>query len=180
MVDAPIAEVIWCYGVSQPLHRDIAAVSSVPVKFFEGVPELEEMCGADPKPRLVVIDDLFRQVDGTVVDLFTRSSHHRSLSVLFITQNLYFQKPGMREISLNTQYNVVFFNARDRTQIKFFCRQVDPDNVKFLMEAYKDATSIPHGYLVFDLTQATEDHLRYRTDIFPDEHTAVYIPKKKV
>jgi Cdc6-like AAA superfamily ATPase len=180
MVNTPITEIIWCFGVSQPMHQEISALSKVPIKFFEGVPDLEEMCGVDSKPRLVIVDDLFRQADGRLVDLFTRSSHHRSLSVIFITQNLYFQKPGMREISLNTQYNVVFFNARDRTQIKYFCRQVDPDNVKALMEAYKDATSQPHGYLVFDLTQTAEERLRYRTNIFPDEDTVLYVPKKNI
>jgi len=177
MVDKKIAEVIWCYGVSQPLHKEIPKICNVPVRFFEGVPNLEELCDEDPKRRLVIIDDLFRQTDGLVVDLFTRSSHHRDLSCVLISQNLFFQKKGMREISLNTQYCVVFFSARDRSQVQFYCRQVDPENVKFLMEAFRDATKAPHGYLLFDMTQGTEEHLRYRTNIFPEEQTTVYIPK---
>jgi len=177
LVDKKIEEVVWCYGVSQDLHKEIPKLCQVPVRFFEGVPDLEEICAGKIINRLIVLDDLFRETNDTVIDLFTRSSHHRAISVLHILQNVYYQKKGMREISLNTQYCVVFFNARDRSQINYFCRQIDPQNVKFLIEAFRDATSKPHGYLLFDLKQGTAEHYRYRTNIFPGEQTVVYIPK---
>ena len=37
----------------------------------------------------------------------------------------------------------------------------------FVQEAYQDATTKPHGYLVADLKQSTPEILRYRTKIFP-------------
>jgi Cdc6-like AAA superfamily ATPase len=177
MVDKKIEEVVWCYGISQPVHKDIPGMCPVPVRFSEGVPDLEELCRGEPRRRLVVIDDLFRQTDGTIADLFTRSSHHCDLSCIFITQNLFFQNKMSRDISLNTQYCVVFFSPRDRAQVQYFCRQVDPDNSKFLMEAFKEATSLPHGYMLFDMKQGTEEAVRYRSDIFPGESNWVYVRK---
>ena len=40
---------------------------------------------------LVVLDDLMSQCsnDQGVADLFTRGSHHRGISVLYLTQNLF-------------------------------------------------------------------------------------------
>jgi vacuolar-type H+-ATPase subunit F/Vma7 len=53
-----------------------------------------------------------------------------------------------------------------------------PGNVKFMREAYDDATKEPFGYIFIDLKPATEEQLRLRTHIFPEEYpTVVYIPK---
>jgi len=54
----------------------------------------------------------------------------------------------------NVNYIVVFKNPRDRAQIRHLAPQVYPDDPKFLEEAYYDATSRPHGYLLLDLKQS--------------------------
>lgn len=43
-----------------------------------------------------------------------------------------------------------------------------------LMRVYKDATSIPHGYLFIDLGQDTSELLRFRTNILEKEMTICY------
>jgi hypothetical protein len=178
MSDKPIEEVIWCYGISQPLHKEIPNICPVPVRFHAGLPDFETYFKAGGPRRLVIIDDLYRELDGSVIDLYTRTSHHRNLACWTIAQNLYGK--GMRDISLNAQYVIAFSSPRDRAQIKYFCRQVDPEKSKMLEEAYRDATKAPHGYLLFDLTQGMEDYLRYRTNIFPGQRTVVYMSKSTV
>ena len=42
--------------------------------------------------------------DQRIVNLFTRGSHHHSLSVIYIVQNLFHQGKGSRSISLNSHY----------------------------------------------------------------------------
>lgn len=177
MIEEPIHGVLWCYGISQPLHQEIPKISPVPVRFHQGLPNFEEefKSWGGNKRHLIIIDDLYRELNDTVVDLFTRTVHHRRLCVILLTQNIFGK--GLRDISLNAQYVIAFAAPRDRAQMRYFCRQVDPYNSKMLEEAYRDATSTPHSYLLFDLTQGTEDYLRYRTTIFPDELTAVYVPK---
>jgi len=45
-----------------------------------------------------------------------------------------------------------------------------------MYEAYLNATKQPHGYLLLDLSQVTDDSLRLRTNIFATEQTIVYSP----
>ena len=61
-------------------------------------------------------------------------------------------------------------------------KQIYPNNSKFIQEAYKDATSRPHGYLMFDLKQDTPETYRYRSYIFGKRSPGfpiIYTPKEK-
>lgn len=153
------------------------------IEFREGLPRPEDYSNDPLSAKLVIIDDLMRESSscGTIVDLFTKGSHHKNLSVILISQNLFHQGRGQRDISLNANYIVVFKNPRDRAQIRHLARQVYPDDPKFLEEAYYDATSQPHGYLLLDLKQSTPDEYRFRTRIFPiDTLHYVYIPRRSI
>ena len=148
------------------------------VTFKEGLPNMSDYDGS--KPNLIIIDDMMHESDSRVVDLFTKGCHHRNISVFFITQNLFHQGRGQRDISLNAHYIVCFKNPRDKAQIRHLAQQVFPENPKFIQEAYSDATQTPHGYLLLDMKQSTPDEIRFRTMIFPnDPHNYVYVPKKK-
>lgn len=165
--------VIWCYDEMQPLYNLNNVV------YNQGLPDLNRFDGE--QPQLLVIDDLMRESDGRIVDIFTKGSHHRNLSVFYITQNLFHQGKGQRDISLNSSYIIFFKNPRDRTQIRHLARQVYPDNAKFVEEAYKDSTTEPHGYMMIDLKQNTNDAYRFKSKIFPfDTYCVVYIPKKRI
>ena len=178
MIDSNISEIVWCYGESQPMHEKIRSLCKIPVRFNEGIPDLNDVAPeSDIKPRLIIIDDLMREANGKVVDIFSKGSHHRDLSVIFITQNIFHQSKGSRDMSLNAHYIVMFKNPRDKSQIFHFSRQICPENAKFLQESFADATSKPHSYLLFDMKQNTPDAFRFRTDIFPGEANAVYVPK---
>ena len=151
------------------------------IEFREGLPRPEDYSNDPLSPKLVIIDDLMRESSScdAIVDLFTKGSHHKNLSVILISQNLFHQGRGQRDISLNANYIVVFKNPRDRAQIRHLARQVYPDDPKFLEEAYYDATSRPHGYLLLDLKQSTPDEYRFRTCIFPEDmYHYVYVPRR--
>ena len=51
--------------------------------------------------------------------------------------------------------------------------QVLPEDSSGLFKAYLDATKRPHGYLLLDLTQDSEDRYRFRTSVFPHEHPPI-------
>ena len=152
------------------------------IEFKEGLPQADDYSRDNELKKLVIIDDLMRESsNNTVVDLFTKMSHHCNLSVIYITQNLFHQGNGQRDISLNSNYIVLFKNPRDRAQIQHLARQVCPENPKFLQEVYFDATIRPHGYLLLDLKQTTPENCRYRTCIFPfDKYHFVYVPRKQI
>lgn len=172
MCDTEFDNIFWHYSEWQPSYN------LENVTFKEGIPNMGDFEGS--KPNLVIIDDLMRESDGRVVDLFTKGCHHRNISVFFITQNLFHQGKGSRDISLNAHYIVCFKNPRDRAQIRHLAQQVYPENSKFIQEAYNDATTKAHGYLLLDMKQSTPDEYRFRTAIFPDDpHNYVYVPKNK-
>jgi hypothetical protein len=178
MSDTRFERVIVYYTEWQTSYKELGK----DIEFREGLPQSSDYT-ADPRPKLLILDDLMRESSSTnaIVNLFTKGSHHNNLSVIFITQNIFHQGRGQRDISLNSQYMVVFRNLRDRTQILHLSRQLCPENPRFLQEAYWDATSRPFGYLFLDLKQDTVDNCRFRTCIFPDdEYHYVYVPRKQI
>jgi hypothetical protein len=174
LVDAKFTDVCWCYSEWQPLYDTI---KNPLVRFHKGLPNLDDF-PPDQGSRLIICDDLMRECDGRIVDIFTRGSHHRSISIMFLTQNCFHQSKGSRDISLNTHYLCLFKNPRDAAQVTYLARQISPQNPKYITEAYADATSVGHGYLLLDFKQSTPDNLRVRTCIFPDDKVSyVYTPK---
>ena len=83
-----------------------------------------------------------------VCHLFTKGSHHRNISVILITQNLYHQAKHCRDISLNAKYIVLLKNTRDKNQFTHLARHVYPEDSSSLYKAYLKATDRPHGYFV--------------------------------
>jgi len=111
-----------------------------------------------------------------VSQLFTKGSHHRNISVVLITQNLFHQVPSSRNTSLKSKFRVVFKNPRDKTQVVHLARQVYPENVSSFHKTYLQLCEEPHTYLFLDLTQSINNLLRFRTKIFPGETTEVFAP----
>ena len=148
--------------------------------FHEGLIDFKTQLPSDGKPRWLIIDDLMSESGGNkeVEDLFTKHSHHKNVSVFVLVQN-FFHK-GFRTITLNAHYLFLFKNPRDASQIAFLARQLYPNNTKFLIESYKDATSEPHSFLTLDLKQDTPEDLRVLGNFLPadpSEPIVVYTPK---
>lgn len=172
--DVNFEDIIYCLPEGQTPDKSIPFT-----KLHRGVIDTSDL--TDKRPRLVILDDLMREIDNSIVDLFTKGSHHKNISVILVSQNIFNQGRGRRDISLNAHYIALFKNPRDKQQIKYLSRQVCPENPQLVQEAFADATSKPFGYLLLDLTQTTPDEYRYRTNIFPSDIPAeiVYIKKRK-
>src|SRR5215469_3165304 len=160
--------IVWCYSEKSAVPtRELTALKKN-VQFHEGVPE--KLGNDQGKPSLIVLDDLLNELYSKgVCELFTKGSHHRNISVILITQNIFQQGQFCRTISLNAKYAVALKNVRDKSQFNYLARQVYPENSESLYRAYLEATEKPHGYMIFDFAQDTDDLLRFRTNVFPDE-----------
>jgi len=162
MINQQIDRVIWYYTENQPLYETLKNK----VEFIEGIPDLSSLKSNTKTPTIVVLDDLMYETKGnsTLLKLFTRGCHHWNLSVIQIVQNVFFD--GLRTCRINSDYLVMFKNPSDRLQARILGRQLFPNNYKYFMESYLDATSAPHGYLFIDLTQYTPEEYRLKTNIF--------------
>jgi len=170
MIEPHPSKIIYCYGEYQQLFRQYPQVT-----FHEGLPDMNDFDGSEPV--LLVVDDLMDQTNETIANLFTKGSHHRNVSVVFLVQNMFPKNKFARTISLNAHYMVLFKNPRDASQFANLARQMYPKRSQFAVEAYKDATHEPYSYLLVDLRPEQDEELRLRTNIFPGETHYVYVPK---
>jgi len=83
LCDAVFTNIVWC-------HREKNAPHHLKnVTFVKGVPDFEN---PENVPTLIVQDDLMDSAHSTKVSqLFTKVSHHRNISLVLITQNLFRQ-----------------------------------------------------------------------------------------
>ena len=85
-----------------------------------------------------------------VENLFTNNGRHLNLSIVFVSQNLFYTGKKCRTISLNSTYIVVFKNPSDQTQIRHLACQMFPSKPKFWQSAYEEETEDPYRYLFLD------------------------------
>jgi hypothetical protein len=169
IVPAP-TKILYCYGEYQPIFTKYPHLT-----FIDGLPDITQFDGKESV--LLIIDDLMNETNESVSAIFTKISHHRNVSIVYITQNMFPKNKHARTISLNSHYMVLFKNPRDAGQFAVLARQMYPNSSKFAVEAFKDATIVPYGYLLIDLKPDTDEKYRLRANIFPGEMTCVYIKK---
>lgn len=175
LVKPTIQEIVFCYAIWQPEYAKIRNQNEK-VKFVKGLPDFEQLSLG--VRRLVVIDDMISELNSQIETMFIRGSHHLSISLMLICQNVFSRVKMFRNLSLNAHYIVCFKQPRDASQILHLARQISPRNVDYVCDSFYKATSEAYGYLLFDCRQETPDILRLRTKIFPDENLVVFIPQK--
>lgn len=175
LIDPQIHKIIWCNTESNAVPRDFFKTITLSITCNNEIPSNEDIANEGHYPLLIILDDMMLETyNSRVCELFTKGSHHRNISVILITQNVFHQGKYCRDISLNCKYMVIFKNPRDRSQILPLARQIYPENSASFLRVYNEATSIPHGYIVLDLTQRVSDLLRFRSDIFNRDYCVCY------
>ncbi len=170
--------VLWAYGQWQDFYK--LDTLNCKVTYIDGLPSEDEI--DELKPDLVIIDDLMTELadNKNLTKIFTKGSHHKNISIIFITQNVFHQGSQMRTISLNCHYFLLMKNPRDQGQISSLASQVFSKNRKFLVEAYADATKEQYGYIRIDMKQSTPEKYRFQTRIIPENDILspiAYIPR---
>jgi hypothetical protein len=159
MVPEPTT-VWWFYAEGQASYDDLKN----DVIFIKGLPSMSLLEERFPEPQLVILDDLMMEMKTDLIKLFTKGCHHLNVSVIHIVQNLFFK--GLRTSRVNSEYLILLKNPSDKLQVCTLAHQLYPQNSKYFMEAYNDATKTAFSYLLIDLTQSTPDKFRLRTNIF--------------
>ena len=141
--------IVWCYSQWQPAYTEML-VAIPHVEFVKRIPTA--LAFDVNKRNLIVFEDqmIDTSKDKRIMNFFTRGSHHRNLSVIYIVQNLFYQGKGSCSISLNSHYLKLFKNPRDKLQ-------------------YEEAVKRPFGYLLIDLKTTTQDNFRQQTNVLPNE-----------
>jgi hypothetical protein len=175
MFEPKINDILYCYG---QYGKHITELQNLDVKVHSGIPP-DTLLDQLNKPFLLVLDDLIDSIEQkSLSSFFTRRNHHENFGVIVVTQNL-FAKTLMVARN-NSSYVILTRSPNALLQIRNFGVQIFPgkSQLNYFLDAYKDATSVPYGYLLVDLHPSTDSFLRLRTNIFPDdEEYTVFYPK---
>ena len=169
LVNPTPTKIIYSYSEWQPAFQNLPSH----VNLVQGLPSVPAY---SHEPLLIILDDQMNETDQTVNDLFTKGSHHRNISIVYIIQNLFSKNKHHREISLNAHYLVIFKNPRDVSQIIHLAKQMFPGKTDYLKSAFTQATKQAHGYMIIDCNQNTPETLRLRSNFFPGETQKVFVP----
>ena len=113
----------------------------------------------------------------TLANIFNKGAHHKNLTVMYFVQNVYNKTRNHRTVSLNTHYNVVFCNERDASQFRALAYQIYPNDAKWLLDVFEDATKELFGYLIFDHHPTSCRDMRVITNILQNKKLTVYIKR---
>ena len=154
-----LPKIIYCYAEWQTLYEKMM-IEINNITFMKGLPDI-----IDLENVVIVLDDLMSDVieNKSLLNLFTVGSHHKKISTIFLTQNIYEKGKYARTISLNCHYMVLFKNLRDQSQVLHLSRQLYPGDTKFFQEVFKLITEEKYGHLILDLKQKSNNSLRLRS-----------------
>ena len=166
-IESKIIKVAWCYGKWQKYYE--IPLKNVEFKYIDGCPEEDDVFGYD----IIVFDDLIQKIEKCpyLAHLFTAGTHHDNQSVVVLTQNYYQKGPIADTLRKNSHYVMLFKDPGDKTIARTMSWRMYPKNFDYMLDAFEQATSQPHGYLLIDRTQNTSDDYRLRSNIVPNKDT---------
>ena len=125
---------------------------------------------------LLTIDDSCEEIcdSKAFVDIAT-AGRHRGLSTIYIKHNLFHQSKLGRDAELQSTHIVLFKSPRDVMQVTTISTQLGLGSELF--DWYRDATSVPFGYLLIDFSPRTDDRLRYCTNS-GSVPSKLYVPER--
>ena len=137
MTDPP-DRFIWFYDRHQP-DLFCSLTQEIPdLEFYEGIPTNTEVMFDRSKHNICIIDDLMQSASGNqlVENLFT-NGRHLNLSVIFVSQNLFYSGKKCRTISLNSICIMVFKNPRNQTHISAYSMSDVPFEAQILTSSIR-------------------------------------------
>jgi hypothetical protein len=177
-----IKSVLYCYGA---LNDNVLSLKrnekTNRVTTYAGLPGedlVKEMAACCGHQLLLVLDDLMLTAGkAPLLDtLFTVGSHNWGVSVVMATQHLFHR--DLRSARNNSHYIVLMRNPAGGLQVRNLAVQLFPGRTPYFLEAYGDATRRLYSYLLIDMHPITEETMRLKTHIYPDEGwTVVYVCK---
>jgi hypothetical protein len=163
--------VVYFYKVHQELFDELGKEGVVD-QFIQGPPTMEwlaDYCGQNENATIIIDDQAIDSSEDTS-NIFSVGSHHLKCNVILITQSLFWKNKHARDISLSSTYIVLMKNPRDQLQITNFSKQFQPGASAVIRAIFKEATTRPYSYLIFDMHQKTPESLRMFSNIFNENN----------
>ncbi len=156
------------YGLMKDKVKNMEFINGINFQFIEQIPN-------NGKNYLLIFDDSCEEIFNSkeFVKVAT-AGRHRGLNTIYIKHNLFHKSKLGRDVELQNTHIVLFKSPRDVLQINTLGTQLGLGSQ--LKEWYQDATPVPYGHLLIDLSPKTVDSLRYCTNS-GSAPTKFYLPK---
>ena len=151
------------YQHSQPLYN-VMQKEMENLEFVQGVNfEFIDSLKNNGTKYLLSFDDSCEAICNSkaFVDIAT-TGRHRGLSTIYIKHNLFHQSKLGRDVELQNTHIVLFKSPRDVMQVTTLSTQVSLGSE--LVDWYREATFVPFGHMLIDLSPRTDDRSRYCTN----------------
>ena len=161
---------------SQPLY-DVMLKEIESLEFVRGVNfEFIDSLKNNGTKYLLIFDDSCEEIGNSkaFVDIAT-AGRHRCLNTIYIKHNLFHQSKLGRDVELQNTHIVLFKSPRDVMQVTTLSIQLGLGSELF--NWCRDATSVPFGHSLIDLSPRTDDRLRYCTNA-KSVPSKFYIPER--
>jgi len=112
MIELAPTRIWYSYGEYQHIFG-----SYPQVHFQEGLPELNDEVFDGQEPSLLIVNDLMSETNQLVANIFTKISHHRNISVLYLTQYVFAKNKYVRTIALNAHYFTTSYYSETRAML---------------------------------------------------------------
>ena len=158
----------YCYGAWQPAYD---RMNQFPIRFHKGVPQQNDIGKWFPRGGILILDDLMDECgnDKGVLDIFTKYSHHKNVSVIYLLQDIFPKGKYSKTISRNVHYVWAFKNPRDQLGLKNLLLQAFPNNWSQVLETFQKAAERPYGYVLLDFHPSSPDTQRILSHVLKGE-----------
>ncbi len=154
--------IYYMYNIEQDFMYRWNETEEQKITFIQGL-GVEQMNTSEPS--LLVIDDLLLSTNKEVVEMFILGSHHKQISLFYLTQNLFPNCNMNRTMSNNAHYYVLFHNQRNFRQIHTLAHQIYVGrDVQRITNAYKRASKQERGFVVLSFAQGLPEEITVVTD----------------
>ena len=151
-------KIYYMYNIEQDFMYKWNETEEEKINFIKGL-KVEQINTSEPS--LLVIDDLLLSTNKDVVEMFILGSHHKQISLFYLTQNLFPNCNMYRTMSNNAHY----YNQRNFRQVHTLAHQVCVGiDVECITNAYKRASKQQRGFIVLSFAQGLPEKLTVVTD----------------
>ena len=156
-------KIYFFYQHSQPLY-EVMQKEIENLEFVQGVNfEFIDSLKNNGTKYLLIFDDSCEEIGNSKAffDIAT-AGRHRGLNTIYIKHNLFHQSKLGRDVALQNTHIVLLKSPRDVMQVTTLSTQLGLGSE--LVDWYRDATPVPFGHLLVDLSPRTDNRLRYCTN----------------
>uniref|UniRef100_A0A914N786 AAA+ ATPase domain-containing protein n=1 Tax=Meloidogyne incognita TaxID=6306 RepID=A0A914N786_MELIC len=158
LIEPKPKSILYCFG---EMSNIVPILQKSGVSVYSGVPP-EDLIKKYQKPLLLILDDLLMSIDEKYLsELFMKKSHHQNFGIVFVTQNLFERK--IKVARQNAQYIIIMRSPNSVLSVRNIGVQLFPRKLDYFLDAYRQATNKPFGYLVIDMHASSDPGLRLRT-----------------